>query len=104
MDRHELVKQAYLEAWESYIAAMGELVKAKDLPFTTRDLIGLLADLSPMAAQIYRQLSTVTYIKIPVSYDRAMGELIAQVLEESGVNFVIVPNEVETTPTEDNGT
>lgn len=101
MDRQELIKQAYVEAWEGYRSALDDLVEHPVSITANSDYTILLSKLSPMAAQIYRQLSSVTYIKIPPEIDEATTHLLADILEASGVKYVIMPDIIETIPTDD---
>ncbi len=96
MDRKELVKQAFIETWEGFAAAVLE----KKPGLIEADMLIPLADLSPMAAQIYRQLSSVTYIKMPPQSSRSDYDLVADIMEESDINAVILPQDIETISTE----
>ena len=101
MDRHELIKQALIEAWQGYIGALEDIAPDMKELIDRKPCGSNLAALSPMAAQIYRQLSSVTYIKIPTGIDFASKTMLADILEESGVNFIIMPDIIETIPTEE---
>lgn len=96
MNRQELIKEAFNEAWEGYIAALKDLSPCQIEVNDAKDKVILMANLAPIAAQIYRQLSTVTYIKTPIDLSFSHQQMLAEVLEESGVNFIIMPNEIET--------
>lgn len=101
MDRTELVKQAFIEAWEGYVAAI-KIMRPDQETFNSLPSAEGLIIISPIAAQIYRQLSSVTYIKIPDEYqNEANIDMLTDMLEHSGVNYIIMPKSIETIPTED---
>ncbi len=101
MDRPELVKQAIVEAWEGYVKAMREILPEQIIGNNPIPSEGGLSIISPIAAQIYRQLSSVTYIKIPPHYSIEDKEWLAGILEQADLRFIIMPNDIETIPTEE---
>ncbi len=104
MNRQEVIKQAYIEAWNGYREALKVVDERgyhteQDTLF--RDFIVHLPQLSPMAAQIYRQLTALIHVEVPVGITRDNIEILAHIFDELELNYIILPDGIKLTNMED---
>lgn len=81
MVRRELAKEAFQVAHDAFVQALGKPASP--------------AALGHIAGVIYEQLSSVVYLKVPEDYSMETRKLLAEVLNNIGVNYAILPEDIE---------